>query len=200
MATFRIRKGYKGITKPYIICDQDGYPLYDVSDQKSLTREIKSIFAFHNTLINERNQLPNLDKVPGESIYNQVYYCYKRAENAVRLPQSFGYAKTNTEKKQLINAGINENQIYTESTYPSSIIILRTILKKGDILTITSLNQIALTLPSRVALIKELRQREVKIHVLDIGMIDFSDTGKAIWTTLQATAKLQAINNPKLHP
>jgi len=76
-------------------------------------------------------------------------------------------------------------------------------VKEGDILVVTRLDILDLSIKNIVNIMDELLRKSVKIHILNIGVIDFSITGKVIINTLNAllefdkSKKLYKIENSK---
>ena len=64
-------------------------------------------------------------------------------------------------------------------------------LKQGDSLIITKLDRIARSSIGGVTLIQELLDKGVVVHILNMGIIDNSPTGKLITTVLLAFAEFE---------
>lgn len=62
--------------------------------------------------------------------------------------------------------------------------------KPGDIITVATLNQLGRTVAQVIAHLRECLSLDVKVHVIDIAMIDGSEQGKLIAKTLKSIAKL----------
>ena len=64
-------------------------------------------------------------------------------------------------------------------------------LKQGDTLTVTKLDRLARTATDGSKLISELLEKGVSVHVLNMGLIDNTATGKLISTILLAFAEFE---------
>ena len=62
--------------------------------------------------------------------------------------------------------------------------------KPGDIITVATLNRLGRTVAQVIANLRKCLSLEVKVHVIDIALIDGSEQGKLIAKTLKSIAKL----------
>lgn len=62
-------------------------------------------------------------------------------------------------------------------------------LTAGDTFVVTKLDRIARNLTAGISLIDELGEKDVTVHVLDLGIIDNSPTGRLIRNVLLAVAE-----------
>lgn len=69
--------------------------------------------------------------------------------------------------------------------------ILKSRLVPGDKVVITKLDRLARSTEEGLALIREWRELGISIHVLNMGMIDNTPTGKLIFTVLLAFAEFE---------
>lgn len=64
-------------------------------------------------------------------------------------------------------------------------------LRKGDTLVVTKLDRFARTTAGGIETIKELLERGVAVHVLNMGLIDSTPTGQLIITVMLAFAEFE---------
>ena len=64
-------------------------------------------------------------------------------------------------------------------------------IKSGDTFMVTKLDRFARTTPEATALIRELIERGVKVHVLNMGVADNTPMGKLMVTILMAFAEYE---------
>jgi DNA invertase Pin-like site-specific DNA recombinase len=115
------------------------------------------------------------------------------------MPKVYGYARVSTtdqnldaQLQALKQAGAEE--IYTDkasgkSTKREGLQALLSILQAGDTLVITKMDRIARSVKEGIALIDELNEKGIKLHVLNMGMFDDSPTSKLIRNILLAVAE-----------
>lgn len=118
----------------------------------------------------------------------------------------YGYARVST-KKQLIGGNGLEAQItllksagcekiiaeeYTgKSSKRPRLGELLFEIKRGDILTVTKLDRLARSLFDGAKLINELFERGIAIHVLDMGLLDNTPTGRLIINIFLSVAEFE---------
>ena len=117
-----------------------------------------------------------------------------------------GYARVSTkyqekegnslesQEKQLKNAGakIVFKDSYSGSTLDRpQFIELRKALEAGDTLMVTKLDRLARSATKGIELIDELLSHGIKVHVLNMGLMDNTPTGKLIRTILLAFAEFE---------
>lgn len=68
---------------------------------------------------------------------------------------------------------------------------LLSVLKEGDTLVVTKLDRFARTASKGTELIRELLQRGVKVHVLNMGLIEDTPTGRLILTIMNGFAEFE---------
>ncbi|WP_017473872.1 recombinase family protein [Amphibacillus jilinensis] len=64
-------------------------------------------------------------------------------------------------------------------------------LKEGDTLVVTKLDRFARSTADAIATIKELFNRGVKVHVLNMGLVENTPTGRLIFNILSAFAEFE---------
>lgn len=118
----------------------------------------------------------------------------------------YGYARVSTkgqdrygnslegQEKQLLEAGCTE--IYHESCTGTKMDrpefnALMGRLVSGDRLVVTKLDRFARTTSGGIDTIKELLGRGVSVHILNMGLIDNTPTGRLIVTVLLAFAEFE---------
>ncbi|MGK9326689.1 recombinase family protein [Aerococcus urinaeequi] len=113
----------------------------------------------------------------------------------------YGYARVSTAKQDLqtqINALEAENcqVIYQDklsgrdSKRPQFLKLLSK-LKAGDMLVVTKLDRLARSTQEALKIIKDLFDREVTVHILNLGRIENTPTGKLIYTVFSAFADFE---------
>lgn len=118
----------------------------------------------------------------------------------------YGYARVSTngqskhgnsleeQKKRLIENGcseIIEEQFTGSTTTRPKFEILISKLTKGDTLVVTKLDRLARNVHEGIELIKELFSKGVKVHVLNVGLLEDTAMGNFFITTLLAVAELE---------
>ena len=121
-------------------------------------------------------------------------------------PVIYGYARVSTkaqakdgnsleaQEQELRAAGAVEvvSDAYTGTvTDRPQLDRLLSILKEGDTLMVTKLDRIARSLTQGIELIDSLGKRGVRVHVLNMGLIDNSSTGKLIRNIMLSFAEFE---------
>lgn len=113
----------------------------------------------------------------------------------------YGYARVSTLGQDLqgqLNALDREGcqKIYSEkftgtrADRPQFKVLLSE-LKTGDTLVITKLDRFARSTSEALQIVKELFDRGVKIHVLNMGLIENTPTGRLIFTIMSGFAEFE---------
>lgn len=121
-------------------------------------------------------------------------------------PVIYGYARVSTkgqardgnsleaQTKELLSNGASEviSDAYTGSVKdrPELDRLLKR-LKKGDTLMVTKLDRIARSLTQGIELINGLIERGIRVHVLNMGVMDNSPTGQLIRNVMLAFAEFE---------
>ncbi len=117
----------------------------------------------------------------------------------------YGYARVSTIKQQdgnsleaqrtaLEAAGATETfvDVYTGTkAHRPQLDALRALIGDGDTLIVTKLDRIARSVIDGARLIDKLLQAGVNVHILNIGMMDSTPTGKLIRTVMLAFAEFE---------
>lgn len=113
----------------------------------------------------------------------------------------YGYARVSTAKQDLqaqINALEAENcqVIYQDKlsgrdTKRPQFLKLLSKLTAGDMLVVTKLDRLARSTQEALKIIKDLFDREVTVHILNLGRIENTPTGKLIYTVFSAFADFE---------
>ena len=138
--------------------------------------------------------------------------CIKDAEqiefdlNKFRDPVIYGYARVSTkgqardgnslevQEAALRNAGAMEivSDTYTgivkERPELERLLLL---LKEGDTFMVTKLDRIARSVTQGIELINGLNERGIKVHVLNMGLMDDSPTGRLIRNVMLSFAEFE---------
>ena len=113
----------------------------------------------------------------------------------------YGYARVSTVSQELevqLQALEAENcdQIYSEkftgtkADRPQLQEVLL-LLKKGDTLVVTKLDRLARNTVEGIEIVRELFSRGVKVHVLNVGLLEDTTMGRFFLTTLLAVAEME---------
>ena len=121
-------------------------------------------------------------------------------------PVIYGYARVSTkgqardgnsleaQTKELLSNGASEviSDAYTGSVMdrPELDRLLKR-LKRGDTLMVTKLDRIARSLTQGIELINGLSKRGIKVHVLNMGVMDNSPTGQLFRNFMLAVAEFE---------
>ena len=107
----------------------------------------------------------------------------------------YGYARVSTagqatsgnsladQQKQLTNAGCQEiivEQYTGSTTHRPAFIQLLDKLQPDDTLVVTKLDRIARNAGEGINLINDLMKKGIKVHILNIGLLDNTPTGKPV--------------------
>ena len=117
----------------------------------------------------------------------------------------YGYARVST-KKQLSGNSIEEQystlkeqgcqeiileQYSGKTTDRPELGVLMQKMTKGDTLVVTKLDRLARNVVEGVTLVRELLHSGIKVHVLNVGLLDDTPMGNFFITTLLAVAELE---------
>jgi len=113
----------------------------------------------------------------------------------------YGYARVSTVSQELevqITALKNENcdMIFSEkftgtkTDRPKLNEVLAT-LNKGDTLVVTQLDRLARNTVEGIEIVKDLFSKGVRVHVLNVGLLDDTTMGRFFLTTLLAVAEME---------
>lgn len=117
----------------------------------------------------------------------------------------YGYARVST-KKQLQGHSIEEQterltaegcDIIIQEQFTGSTIkrpkfeVLIEELVEGDMLIVTKLDRFARNVSEGIEIIKELFKKNVKVHILNVGLLENTAMGNFFITTLLAVAELE---------
>lgn len=113
----------------------------------------------------------------------------------------YGYARVSTVKQDLesqIKALKNEGceKIYSEKftgtkTDRPKFKELMSILEAGDTLVITKLDRFARSTGDAIETIKDLFKRGVRVHVLNMGIVEDTPTGRLIFNIMSSFAEFE---------
>lgn len=117
----------------------------------------------------------------------------------------YGYARVST-KKQLNGNSIEEQYSTLKEQGCQEIVVeqysgkttdrpelgaLMQKMAKGDTLVVTKLDRLARNVVEGVTLVRELLHSGIKVHVLNVGLLDDTPMGNFFITTLLAVAELE---------
>jgi DNA invertase Pin-like site-specific DNA recombinase len=103
------------------------------------------------------------------------------------------------QKKKLMEAGCAEEDVVLEAFTGATMerpMFMQLIesLEPGDTLVVTKLDRFARTAADGVKMIKELMARGVNVHVLNMGLIEDTPTGRLILNIMLAFAEFEKDN------
>lgn len=118
----------------------------------------------------------------------------------------FGYARVSTktqvkgnsledQKQELLQHGCTRviEEQYTGKTTdrPKFKRLIEEILQPGDTLVVCKLDRFARTVTEGIATVRYLFDKKVKVHVLNVGLLEDTPMGNFFLTTLLAVAELE---------
>lgn len=117
----------------------------------------------------------------------------------VRVSEFRKLTNTNSlegQREALLGHGVNASNIFTDTLTSTKLVFpeldrLLPLLRKGDILVVATLDRIARTLADGASLVTTLNERGIWVHILNIGLMDNSSTGKLLYDTLLTLAKYE---------
>lgn len=138
-------------------------------------------------------------------MYNRVYYRVKTyVQNLERLMSMiYGYASVSV-RGQFEATSIDEQTKLIKQRYPSAEMIIeqyedpkhRPILQEkiskmysGDTLVVSKLDRFCGTIKDAIVLIEEALKKNIRINIINIGMIDNTHNGRTIMNILIALAE-----------
>lgn len=113
----------------------------------------------------------------------------------------YGYARVSTLAQELdtqielLNAEgcdeiVSEKFTGTKTDRPQFQLLLEK-LQAGDTLIVTKLDRLARNTKEGIEVIEELFQKQVRVHVLNIGLLENTTMGRFFLTTLLAVAEME---------
>ncbi|WP_035322430.1 recombinase family protein [Peribacillus kribbensis] len=118
----------------------------------------------------------------------------------------YGYARVST-RKQEIGGNSLESQIEKLQSEGCQVIFeeaftgtkidrpefkrLLDQLKEGDTLVVTKLDRFARSTVEGINVVKQLFERGIKVHILNMGLVENSPTGKLVFTIMSAFAEFE---------
>lgn len=115
----------------------------------------------------------------------------------------YGYARVSTlqqdleaQTQALKNEGCEDDNIYSEKFTGTKAdrpkfkqLIAK--LKKGDTLVVTKLDRFARSTVDAIQTVKNLFERGVKVHILNMGLVEDTPTGRLIFNIMSAFAEFE---------
>lgn len=86
---------------------------------------------------------------------------------------------------------ITEQQYYGKTTHRPELEALMKKLQSGDTLMVTKLDRLARNVTEGIELVRSLFEQNIKVHVLNIGLLENTAMGNFFLTTLLAVAELE---------
>lgn len=138
-----------------------------------------------------RNKVLDVVQLPENIDYGPIVFGYARVS-------SKGQAKDGNsleaQSKALKDAGAKEifTDVYTGTTTDRpELDKLLNILQEGDTIVVTKLDRIARSVQQGISLIDGLVEKRVKVHVLNMGMMDNTPAGKLIRNVMLCFAEFE---------
>ena len=113
----------------------------------------------------------------------------------------YGYARVSTVSQELevqFQALENENcdNIYSEKFTGTKAVRpqlqeVLSLLKEGDTLVVTKLDRLARNTVEGIEIVKDLFSKGVRVHVLNVGLLEDTTMGRFFLTTLLAVAEME---------
>lgn len=117
----------------------------------------------------------------------------------------YGYARVSTKTQLKGNSLEDQHNILTDNgcaeiiteqysgktTHRPELEALMKKLQSGDTLMVTKLDRLARNVTEGIDLVRSLFNRDVKVHVLNIGLLENTAMGNFFLTTLLAVAELE---------
>lgn len=118
----------------------------------------------------------------------------------------FGYARVSTSGQQLHGNSLDDQakilkengaaKIYKEAftgktTHRPKLMKIMEKIKPGDTLMVTKLDRLARNVTEGISMVSHLFEKGVKVHVLNLGLLEDSSMGHFFLTTLLAVAELE---------
>ncbi|WP_409253856.1 recombinase family protein [Bacillus sp. SCS-153A] len=113
----------------------------------------------------------------------------------------YGYARVSTVNQDLesqLQALEREGceQIYSEKftgtkADRTQFRELLGVLKEGDTLVITKLDRFARSTVDAIQTVKELFEKDVKVHILNMGLVEDTPTGRLVFSVISAFAEFE---------
>ena len=121
-------------------------------------------------------------------------YGYGRVSSTARYKGGEDGVSLESQEKKLIEAGCDEIVLesYTgmKMERPKFTKLIEK-LKAGDTLVVCKLDRFARTASDGVAMIKELLEKGISVHVLNMGLVENTPTGKLILHIMAAFAEYE---------
>lgn len=120
-----------------------------------------------------------------------MIYGYARVSSAGQAKDGYGLE---VQERALREAGASE--VYSEAFTGTTMErpqwdVLRSKLKAGDTLVVAKLDRIARTSAGGFEAVKELLGEGVKVHILNMGLVDDTPTGRLIMNIMFAFAEFE---------
>lgn len=121
-------------------------------------------------------------------------YGYARVSSTTRYAGGEDGNSLEAQERKLLDAGCSEivSEAYTGTKMerPKFTKLIDT-LKAGDTLVVCKLDRFARTATDGVNLVKELLARGISVHVLNMGLVENSPTGRLTLTIMMAFAEYE---------
>ena len=184
MTVIKIRQGLNGY--PFSACTEEGYFITNADSIEDIKENWKWEIRHKRVKIVKELHLYPEGKKP-------EYVVYGYARVSTRGQQSDGNG-LEAQEKALKDAGaeIIFKDTYTgKTTDRPEFNRLKSLLNGGDTLIVTKLDRFARSISQANDLITELLEKRVKIHILNVGLIDNSPTSKLMRSMLLAFAEFE---------
>ncbi len=120
-----------------------------------------------------------------------MIYGYARVSSKTQLKGNSIEEQENELKANGCQIIIPEQYTGKTTNRPEFRKLIHEILQTGDTLMVTKLDRLARTVPEGIEAVRFLFRRGVKVHVLNVGLLEDTPMGNFFITTLLAVAELE---------
>ncbi len=150
-------------------------------------------------------ELTEIEKIEYNRLVEQAEQIELQIDSLIYKTKKYGYLRVSSKgqldgnsleyQEQALKAAGAEilfTDVYTgTTTCRPQLDELLSILKRGDTIIVTKLDRIARTVRQGLELIDNLVEKGVTVHVINLGTLDSTPTGKLIRTVLLAIAEFE---------
>lgn len=120
-----------------------------------------------------------------------MFYGYCRISSRSQLDNNSFEQQEQEILSKYPDAEMHKEQFTGTTTHRPVVSALLASLTSGDTLIVTKLDRLARTVTEGIELIQGLFERDISVHVLNVGLLENTSMGKFFLTTLLAVAELE---------